>query len=205
MNAVVKEVPQPVRIDIGCGKNKKAGFIGVDAIKFEGVDVVLDLSAKWAFDKDKEGHGNRFDPWPWETSSVDEAHCSHVLEHLTNFGDKWERVHFFNELWRVLKPGAGCQLIFPHWASQRYYGDPTHKEVFSEFGFYYLDKGWRAVNAPHADAEHVPWGYKCDLECTWGYSEHPTLAGRSIEYKQQAMQSWLEARQDIVATVKARK
>lgn len=182
---------EPTRIDIGCGKNKKPGFIGVDAIKFDGVDVVLDLSSG--------------DKWPWADSSVDEAHCSHVLEHLTNFEGKYERVRFFNELWRVLKPGAGCQLIFPHWASQRFYGDPTHKEVFSEFGFYYLSKEWRKLNAPHADSEFVPWGYNCDLEATWGYSEHPSLAGRSIEYKQQAMQFWLEARQDVVATVKAKK
>lgn len=180
---------EPLKIDIGCGKNKKPGFIGFDSLKMDGVDVVGDIREKW----------------PWEDSSVDEAHCSHVLEHLTNFGEKYERVHFFNELYRVLKPGAGCQLIFPHWASQRFYGDPTHKEVFSEFGFYYLSKEWRKVNAPHADSEFVPWGYNCDLEATWGYTEHPSLAGRSIEYKQQAMQFWLEARQDVVATVKAKK
>lgn len=180
---------EPLKIDIGCGKNKKPGFIGFDSLKMDGVDIVGDVRERW----------------PWDDSSVDEAHCSHVLEHLTNLGDKYERVHFFNELYRVLKPGAGCSLIFPHWASQRYYGDPTHKEVFSEFGFYYLSKEWRKANAPHCDSEFVPWGYSCDLECTWGYSEHASLAGRSPEYKSNAMQYWLESRQDIYATVKAKK
>lgn len=187
----------PIRLDIGCGKAKKPGFIGVDSIKFDGVDVVHDIRTKW----------------PWEDSSVDEVHCSHVLEHLTNFNDKWERVHFFNELYRVLKPGkrengqivgGKATIIFPHWASQRYYGDPTHKEPFSEFGFYYLDKNWRAVNAPHDDGDH-PWAYNCDLECTWGYSTHQALATKNVEYQQHAMQWWLEARQDIYATVSARK
>ena len=206
---------EPLRIDIGCGKNKKPGFIGVDALKMDGVDVVWDIAQRITVpghldpvtgkDLIPSYQGSPFAKWPWEDSSVDEAHCSHVLEHLTNLDDKWERIHFFNELYRVLKPGAGCQLIFPHWASQRFYGDPTHKEVFSEFGFYYLSKEWRKVNAPHADSEFVPWGYNCDLEATWGYTEHPSLAGRSVEYKQQAMQFWLESRQDIVATVKAKK
>lgn len=190
MNAVATEVAKPVKIDLGAGKNVKAGFIGVDAIDFGNGNILCNIGK---------------DRWPWEDSSVDEAHCSHVLEHLTNLEGKWERVHFFNELWRVLKAGSTCQLIIPHWASQRYYGDPTHKEPFSEFGFYYLDKNWRATNAPHADKQHSPNGYDCDIECTWGWSLHPSVQTRNAEYQQYAFTHLLEARQDIIATLKVRK
>lgn len=205
-----------MKLDIGCGKNKKPGFLGVDAHAFDGVDIVLDVT-----EREELMHEARplspyswVKKWPWEDSSVDEVHCSHFLEHLTNLNNKWERVHFFNELHRILKPGKRengrpvggfATLIFPHWASQRYYGDPTHKEPFSEFGFFYLDKNWRANNAPHTDVADRPWSYTCDMECTWGYSLLPDITVKNAAYQQLAMQYWLEARQDIIVTITARK
>ena len=95
------------KLDIGCGKNKKEGFLGVDQYAMEGVDVVMDVRGVW----------------PWEDNSIDEVHSSHFVEHLT----ATERVHFYNELHRVLKNGAKAMIITPHWASNRAYGDPTHQ------------------------------------------------------------------------------
>lgn len=177
----------PPKLDLGCGPNKKEGFTGVDCFKFVGVDVVCDLS------KGK---------WPWADNSVDEAHCSHFIEHLTNFGGKYERVRFFNELWRVLKPGGTCQVIIPHWNSVRYYGDPTHKEPFSEMGFHYLSKEWRSTQAPHTDARVLgPHGYRCDFEATWGYSLRGDLVTRTQDTQQFALQNYRDAAQDIIATL----
>jgi len=178
-----------IKLDIGCGKNKKPGFIGVDIIKFDGVDVVADLAAG---------------KWPWEDNTVDEIHCSHFLEHLTNWNDKWERVHFFNELYRVMKVGAKATLVFPHWSSNRFYGDPSHKEPFSEMGFYYLSKEWRKTDAPHTDIEFNPNGYSCDFEATWGYSMNPSILSRNVEYQQFALQNYKEAAMDILATLTKR-
>jgi len=188
MNAALEEKPV-IRLDIGCGPNKKGPeWTGVDLLDFKGVDVVFDL---------------RKGPWPWEDNSVECARASHFLEHLTNFDGKWERVTFFNELYRVMKPGGQCELILPHWASNRYYGDPTHKEPFSEMGFYYLDPAWRKVNAPHTDIEHSPNGYSCHWSCTWGYSMHPELTVRNAEYQQYAMKFYKEGVQDIIANMTA--
>ena len=164
-----------IKLDLGCGKNKKEGFHGVDSLEFEGVDTVLDLTQT---------------PWPWEDDSVEEVHCSHFIEHLT-----WpERVKFFNELYRVMKKDAKAAIILPHWNSSRYYGDPTHKEPFSEFAFYYLSKNWRKDNAPHV-------GYECDFHATWGYSLNPALVSRNQEYQQYAMTWFKEAVTDIHATL----
>lgn len=174
-----------VKLDIGCGGNKKEGFIGVDMYKMNGVDVVADLRKKW----------------PWKDNSVDEVHSAHFIEHLTNFNDKWERVHFFNELHRVLKVGAKATLIFPHWASNRYYGDPTHCEPFSEMGFYYVSKEWRDSQAPHSDSKWNKNGYSCDFSATWGYTLRQDLMSRNQEYVQLALQTQKEAAQDIIATL----
>lgn len=169
-----KEKP-PLRLDFGCGPHKREGFTGVDVRKFPGVDIVRNVA------KGK---------WPWKDGSVDEAHCSHMLEHLT-----WpERVHFLNELHRVLKPGGQCQIIIPHWASSRYYGDPTHKEPMSEFAFMYLNADWRKTNAPHTD-------YTCDFGVAWGYNLHPTLQTWNEERRMEAVQWFKEAAMDTVATL----
>ncbi len=176
-----------IKLDIGCGPNKQPGFLGMDITQYDGkVDIIHDI---------------RKTPWPLKTASVGEVHCSHVLEHLTNLDGKWERVRFFNELYRIMAPGAKMTLIFPHWASQRFYGDPTHKEPFSEFGFYYLSREWRlGGNAPHADAKYVKGMYDCNFECTWGYNIRQDVMSWNTERQTYAAQNYKEVINDIVAT-----
>ena len=182
------EPPAILKLDIGCGPNKAAGFTGVDRIAFPGVDVVKDLANEKV--------------WPWGTSTVDEARAFHFLEHL----DAMERVHFWNELYRVLKPGAKAQIICPHWSSCRAYGDPTHKwPPVSEFALFYLSEPWRKANAPHADAEHLWGGFNCNLEATWGYTLEPGTQNRNQEYQTFAATYYKEACQDIIITVTAKK
>jgi hypothetical protein len=174
-----------LKLDFGCGLNKREGFEGVDALAFPGVDHVVDLRQTW----------------PWADGSVAEAHASHFVEHLNGR----ERVHFCNELYRVLVPGGKCQIITPHWASSRAYGDYTHQwPPVGEFWFYYLSKAWRATNAPHNDIAHTPDGYACDFEATWGYSVRGDLLARNTEYQQMALQNFKEAAQDTIATLTKR-
>ena len=181
-----KKEEQPLRIDLGCGPHPREGFVGVDMFKMDNVSIVCDLAKV---------------KWPFKDNSVDEAHAAHFIEHLTNLGDKWERTHFFNELYRVLKVGAKATLIFPHWASNRYYGDPTHKEPFSEMGFLYLNKTWRQEQAPHSDSKWLKHGYKCNFDTTYGYNINPMLVSRNQEFQQNAINWYKEAAQDIIATL----
>lgn len=185
MVAKKKAAPKEVKLDIGCGKNKKEGFIGVDQYKIPGVDVVTDLRKKL----------------PWGNNTVDEVHCSHFIEHLTSV----ERVHFMNELYRVMKVGAKCTLIAPHWASNRAYGDPTHQwPPVAEMWFYYLSSKWREEQTPHTDKKWNKDGFNCDFEATWGYSLHPAITTRNQEYQQHSLQFFKEACQDIIATLTKR-
>jgi len=171
-----------VKLDIGCGKNKKAGFIGIDQYAMEGVDVVMDVRSRWDYADD----------------SVDEVHSSHFVEHLT----AGERVHFYNELHRVLKPRGRATIIVPHWASNRAYGDPTHQwPPVSEMSFYYLSREWRASQAPHTDIKWNPQGYSCDFEATWGYGMNQAILSRNQEFQQFALQWYKEAAQDTHVTL----
>lgn len=172
-------VEQPTKLDLGCGKNVREGFAGVDCRDF-GQKHIIDLRKSW----------------PWKDDSVAEAHSSHFVEHL----NAEERIFFVNELYRVLMPDGKCQIITPHWASCRAYGDLTHQwPPVSEYWWYYLDKNWRKDNAPHND------GYNCDFLATWGYSLHPGIGPRNQEYQQHALQFWKEAAQDMICTLVARK
>ena len=176
-----------VKLDIGCGPSKKgADWTGMDQYALAGVDVVHDV---------------RVTPWPFEADSVTEIHCSHFLEHLTGV----ERVHFFNELYRVMAPGAKGTIITPHWASNRAYGDPTHQwPPVAEMAYMYLSAEWRKTQAVHTDKSVNPDGYDCNFEATWGYALHPTLNVRNEEYRQFALSNYKEAAQDLWATITKR-
>ena len=184
MNAALAYKPL-LKLDLGCGANKRAGFTGVDSREFPGVDVVTDLNSAW----------------PWDDASVEEIHASHMLEHFSGL----QRMHIFNEMYRVLIPNGKATIITPHWASGRAYGDPTHQwQPVCEFSYYYLNKEWRRVNAPHTDAEWMVGGYTCDFDHSGGYSWHPEVAVRNAEYQMYAAKFLKEAAQDLIVTVTRR-
>lgn len=175
----LKSVPAPspvveLKLDFGCGKNKAPGFHGVDSIAFDGVDTVLDLSLP--------------SPWPWKDETVSEARSSHFVEHLTSP----QRLHFWDELYRILKFGASAQIITPCWSHECAYGDPTHQwPPLSQWTAFYLNKAWRDANAPH-----VP--LHCDFDFQVVGSWDPWLETRNIETKTFAMQRYVNSFRDLV-------
>lgn len=178
-----------MKLDFGSGPNPRDGFTGVDQYPFDGkVGIVGDVT----------------DPHFWDqfgNESVDEAHASHFVEHLT----APQRILFMNQLHRILKPKAQITIIVPHWSAARAYGDPTHQwPAVSEWFFLYLNREWRKVNAPHTDAEIAPGGYTCDFDGTMNYNFHPALNGRNMDFVQFAASFYKEACQDIVATLTKR-
>lgn len=132
----------PVRLDLAAGQNPRPGFQGVDL--FTG-DVRVDLLSF---------------PWPWADGSVDEVVCSHFVEHIPmGFVDEAGTVHhmpglgrkdlflaFFDELYRVLKPGGRAEIVVPYLMSHRAFQDPTHRRFICEASFSYLMKPWRDAN-----------------------------------------------------------
>lgn len=177
---MTKKTQEPIKLDLGCGRGKEAGHIGVDRIKFPSVDVVCDLGKQ---------------RWPWKDGTVESMHCSHMLEHLK----PKERIHFANEAFRCLKPGGRLTIVTPHWSTARAYGDLTHEwPPVAESWFFHLNKKWREESAPHlADA------YTCDFinPPTWSYSTNPTIQGRSQEWWQFATNHYKEAIADMIATI----
>jgi SAM-dependent methyltransferase len=128
---------------------------------------------------------------PLPDNSVDQVFSSHFLEHLTG----GERVCFFNELWRVMKPGAQAQIITPNWAHSCAYGDPTHQwPPVSDFYVLYLGRAWREVNAPHTD-------YICNFDWATGGSWDPWLEVRHVDARMFAMQRYVNSLRDLYVTL----
>lgn len=91
-------------LDVGCGKDKLPGALGVDLCDLPGVDVVHDLDQY---------------PWPFEDNSFDHVVCRHSLSHLGNFVRAIEEIH------RIAKRGAIVEILAPHYASDNCNTDPT--------------------------------------------------------------------------------
>lgn len=175
--------PELLKLDLGCGPRKQPGFHGVDIRQIEGVDTVLDLRK----------------PWPWKDGTVDEVYASHFVEHLT--GE--QRIHFFNELYRVMKIGAKATIITPHWSNACAYGDPTHQwPPMSEWYLLYLWKAWRQGDGTPANPGQAPHvGYTCDFDYVAGHSFDERIMGWNAERQAFATAHHLNAARDLHATL----
>jgi predicted SAM-dependent methyltransferase len=143
------EIPQGVRLNLGCGKltfPNEEGWVNVDIAGLEGVDVKANL---FEF------------PWPFEDNYADYMIASHIVEHiphqvkrLVDISDKdWDypkgtirkQEHeldgffaFFAEVWRILKPGGIITVICPFGPTSMAMQDPTHTRFIVPSTFSYL-------------------------------------------------------------------
>lgn len=188
--------PDVIKLDLACGLNCKEGFQGVDIpgigkfLNNEHAKLVaktdriiaddqklLDLKKAMPTIK-HELNLLRF-PWPWETSSVTEIHCSHFVEHIPMIyvdefgtevpcgspGAKDLFFKFFDEIHRVLKPGGIATIVTPNARNNRAFQDPTHRRFLVAESFFYLFKEFRRINK----LEHY------NVECDFDGNINPTV------------------------------
>ncbi len=96
-----------LKLNLGSGQNRIAGFLNVD--KFGEPDVRCDLEVF---------------PWPWLDNSVGTVVLNHVLEHLG--ADATTYISIFKELYRVCAAGAQIEIAVPHPRHDDFLNDPTH-------------------------------------------------------------------------------
>lgn len=108
------------KLNIGCGKDIRQGYLNLDVYKFEGVDMIWDI--------------DKF-PWPFQDNSFAEIIMSHVLEHVDDV------VKTIKEVWRVSKPDALIKISVPYYTGLNAVKDPTHKHLFCAGTFDFFEKG----------------------------------------------------------------
>ena len=109
--------PDPVIVELGCGRKERPGRITIDKADMPHVNIVADIEDGLEFLPDK---------------SIDEIHCRSVLEHIENFQ------HLMSEIVRVLKDAGTAHIFVPHFSNPYYYSDFTHKRFFGLYTFYYF-------------------------------------------------------------------
>ncbi|MEK6889287.1 MAG: methyltransferase domain-containing protein [Nanoarchaeota archaeon] len=104
------------KLNLGCGRDIKKGYVNVDYIKFPGVDKVLDLNKT---------------PYPFKKNEFDFALLRNILEHLDDPKSKLLEIH------RILKPEARVLIRTPHFSSCNVWGDIEHRRGFNYATFYH--------------------------------------------------------------------
>ncbi len=98
------------KINLGCGKEIKEGYINLDFEEFDGVDVIHDL--------------NIF-PYPFKTNQFKEILMDRSLEHLDN------PYRVMKEIYRIAQKDAVIKIRVPHFSSIQCWGNLQHKRGFS--------------------------------------------------------------------------
>ena len=106
------------KLNIGCGRDIKAGWVNLDIYEGKGVDVMHDLNKL---------------PLPFDKDEFDFVLCQDILEHV-------DYNPLITDIYRILKKGGTLKIRVPHFTSSINYDDPTHINGFSIRTFNYFIK-----------------------------------------------------------------
>lgn len=107
-----------MKLNLGCGGDKRKGYINCDLNKSVNPDKIVDLEKKL----------------PFKDNSVEEIIANHVLEHINNF------TKLMHEFSRICKNGAIIKIKVPFYSSQGAFQHPEHKRFFTPFTFHLFSK-----------------------------------------------------------------
>jgi len=130
-----------MKLNIGCGYDRKEGFINVDSDAECNPDKCFDLTKP---------------NWPIEDSSIELVNAEHVLEHLEGTEGY---LTFWKELYRVCKHDAVIQIEVPHWEHDTFHHDPTHCRKVTPIG---IDMFNQKRN--HEATRETKLGFMCKVD-----------------------------------------
>ena len=111
-----------MKINLGCGKDIRRGYINIDCIKFKGVDRVCNLNERL----------------PFKDNSVEEVVLQDIIEHIENVPK------FLLNIWGICCPNAKIFIRVPHFTSRNVWSDLEHKRGYNWDSFqtnkYIIDK-----------------------------------------------------------------
>lgn len=131
------------RLNIGCGRDYREGWVNVDMSKKCKADVYLDIRTQPLIKGGTIGYKGtdaHFRPILIEDDSVDEIYISGVLEQIL---ENEHLIHALNECHRVLKPGAEMEVVVPNARFSIAHQDPMDMRKFTRETFPYFIAGMR--------------------------------------------------------------
>lgn len=123
-----------MKLNMGCGQNKVAGYVNIDKFKECSPDIQMDLEVT---------------PWAIPDNTVEEVLFNHCLEHLGATSDVFFSI--MKELYRVCRHNAKIQINVPHPRHDNFIGDPTHVRIITPQVLSLFSKKkneeWKAIHA----------------------------------------------------------
>lgn len=107
-----------MKLNLGCGFDKKKGYLNCDISKKVNPDKIIDLEKKL----------------PFKDSSVDEILIFHVLEHFQ------KPMEILKELYRISKNEAIIKIKVPYFSHESAFSMMDHYSFFSYTTFDFLNK-----------------------------------------------------------------
>lgn len=117
---VKKAGSKGIKLDVGAGDNKQAGFLGMDIRPTPNADIVWDCEVT---------------PYPIPSDSCEVVIVSHLIEHIT----PGVVPTLMNEWWRILRNGGQLWVATPYAGSFGFWQDPTHVHGWNEATATYFD------------------------------------------------------------------
>jgi len=127
-----------LKLDIGCGSNKRKGYLGIDIINADGVDFVLDITQQ---------------NLPLEDNTVKEVYSNHFFEHI----DTPQKV--LEELIRVSSHGATFEIWTPYLKSNEAF-TLGHRHFYNETIWRHI-----CIENPHFWLKNVEATLRLDKFC----------------------------------------
>jgi hypothetical protein len=138
-------VEDHMRLNMGCGFNKKQGYVNVDKFAQCQPDLQMDLEVF---------------PWKFETGQAQEVVFIHSLEHMGQDADTF--LEIMKELYRICRNGATVEICVPHPRHDHFIGDPTHVRIVTPEMLTHFSKreneNWKKIGA-----SNTPFGLYLDV------------------------------------------
>ena len=112
-----------MKLNLGCGFDRRDGWLNVDHFALCEPDQLLDIEAT---------------PWDLPTDGFEHVLMKHVLEHVGASFPVFAAV--MQELYRVTAPGGLVEIHVPHLRHDTFWTDPTHVRAFTAETFHMLSK-----------------------------------------------------------------
>ena len=110
----------PRELNLGCGRQRRAGCVNVDLLPELEPDLVWDLNRR---------------PYPLPRNHFGRIYALDVVEHLDDVRG------FVEETYELLAPGGMLEITTPHFSCSNSFTDPTHRHHLGYFSFdYFTDK-----------------------------------------------------------------
>ena len=176
-------VPPGTKLDLGSGPRPKEGFLGVDFDPITDYQVSFDSGQPWPFEDDsieelRASHVIEHIDAAYSTEWVKAGRAGTAWDVTDNqlwelsgqgwievAGWRWVRsgrrkdllFHFFDEAFRVIKPGGRFEVRWPNVQHVNASGDPTHRRLISALFIAYLSREGRKTVGVEQYAVDCNW------------------------------------------------